>query len=183
MWLRTTSSPSISTLNSVNTRLRATIEAPKCESATALIAKMWESAEYLSPNLPFRSAWKSYLLLLMILHMSMYLKHRTARLSFAALHEEMGTWGALELSRNKSRKFCSPGLGRREFQPLSRFLRWFQAGSRHCWRWLWKQSRKLLPLRSSSPYSLSCSTTGKAQLKAAYHRLYELPRGWARWSL
>jgi len=61
------------------------MDAAKCDWETALIAYICESAENFSPNLPLSNDWKSSLLLLITLHISIYLKQRTALVSLAAL--------------------------------------------------------------------------------------------------
>lgn len=180
MWSLTTSSPSIYFLNSLKTLLRETTDAPKWASATALIPRIWESVEYLRPNLPLSRAWKSSLLLFITLHMSIYLKQRMARLSFAALTKSKSTWVALGPRRSRSRMFCNLGLGRRGFRTWDLFQQLCWADNRHYWRLLLKLSARLWPWRNCGPYSLFCSTASTATPAEAYRLLFSPRSRWAQ---
>ena len=142
----------------LNTWLKATIEAPKCASDTALMAAMWESAAYLSPNLPLSKELKSYLLLLMTLHISIYLKHNTALLSLPALNNDIFTSWARVPHRSRNMRSCSPDLERIGCRSSNRSMRSDWANSTRCWRWHGRQSGRLWPWRSCECDGLSCST-------------------------
>ena len=78
-------------------------------------------------------------------HQHIFKTKNCTRILTCTKHKYIYTLKVREPSKNKNRKFCSPGPDRREYQTSNRSRQLYWVDSRRCWRLLGKQSEKLWP--------------------------------------